>query len=267
MNNKEYLNIDHILFSIKSDCFEKLLKLTKILKNTTHRITERPDETYEGIYIMARDGNYVEFLLDDGDSPLDMGFAVSSFEPEKADVDQFSDLYPEIEWDITDQIYDPNNKPWYKAISYAKKEYDKRGVDTSSFRIMIWAMFYQNYEKHRTYIYRKNPKPKEEYTIEELLSCKVVVPESYIPIIKVHDTYLPQKFNQEKMELVIRNASGNSFTIEFETYKGKAAILESITFKMCEFNPKKEMDHEGFRIKINENLMTLVFKNDNLGSE
>lgn len=247
--------LDHFLFSFHPTRFAALPVLSEVFKNCEHTVVTRPDVSYEGVYLIAYNGNYLELLKYDEEYPNIFGAAVSSLFPEKNDADQLPELFPELPWTST-QIFDNKHKPWFTHYGQAEAE------EAVKQKVIFWAMHYHNFSRHRPYSFRKTPPPIDEFSVQEFLFTKCKIPVEAREVVKQQSQWLPgsHKFQKKHVTLSIPNASQNKFEIvlEFDENTSESEPL-SVTMRLLEKSKLPIDEYKGFQLIQKADLLTMNF--------
>jgi hypothetical protein len=255
MGIMDYFTLDHFLFSFHPTTFATLPELSDVLKNCEHTVVTRPDVSYEGVYLIAHNGNYLELLKYDKDAPNICGAAVSSLFPEKGDTDQLPQLFPQLPWTHT-QIFDDKHKPWFTHYGQGEAE------EAIKQKVIFWAMHYQNLLRHRPYSFRKTLPQSDEFSVQEFLSAKGKLPVEARDIITQQSQWLPgsQKFEKKRVTLTLPNASQNKFEFELDFDENSVDCQPvSVSMRLMEDIEIVSKEYKGFQLTQKKDVLTLNF--------
>ena len=203
MGVRSQLILDHVFFELDNELFDCAAGILPQLPNVDHRTVQRPDITYEGIYLETTSGLYVELLRSNPflGANNSIGLAVCALDANVLDVQSLPEKVPEVEWSVGETVLDPENKPWYTF-------YLANGGDPSGPH--IWAMSYQNMDRCRTHKYRNNPPAECEFAFAKLLGAFATVPRGYLDRFRPHFAYLPCTIEHDGGRLTFEAGSGQS---------------------------------------------------------
>ncbi|MEM9656461.1 MAG: hypothetical protein AAGA65_30575, partial [Actinomycetota bacterium] len=173
MSVRSQLTLDHLFFELEEELFEAAAGVLPRIQNVDHRTVQRPDITYEGVYLETTSGLYVELLRS---NPLlgatnSIGLAVCALDADVFDVQSLPEKVPGLEWGAGVPAFDPDGTPWYTF-------YLANGGNPSGPH--IWAMSYQNMDRCRTHRYRSNPPDEGEFAFATILHAAATVPPGHI---------------------------------------------------------------------------------------
>lgn len=252
---QDLLLLDHFLYSFKTSDFNRLKMLCEVLKHCEHTKVVRPDASYEGVYLLARDGSYLELLLNPEKTPNKFALAVSTLSPNQTQLNELPKRYPHLSWS-TQQIFDADNKPWHTYFGqHPLDEVVKQGI-------ILWAMQYQNLRRHRPYQYQKKPRPQEDYTIQEFTATRFKIPPRYLDIVRVQSQWVPgnHTIGDKKAILRILNPSLNEFEIIMEVDEAKSESKPvSVTMQLVEDAELKSQEVKGLRLTRQQNSIIINF--------
>lgn len=207
---------------VNPQLFEQLKDLNKCLKNTFFDRIERLDTTYEGTYIFARNGTYLEFLNTLGSKYifwLEIGWF--SKNPDIFNVDQLPDNFAELEWQ-TFSIKNEDYEPWYDAYISSPVEVPYHLNFTS------WGV---NYHKIR----RKGE--SSNYSVEKFVLLQMDVPEAYLELVKHSSQWFPTKRKINKSKAILEVPQGHNdlfeiiLNVDASLDKPKSVVLRA---KRCD---------------------------------
>lgn len=257
MGIMDNFTMDHFLFSFHPTHFASLPDLCNVFKNCDHTVVTRPDVSYEGVYLIAHNGNYLELLKYDEGYPNIFGAAVSSLFPEKGDADQLPELFPELPWTST-QIFDDKHTPWFTHYGQAEAE------EAVKEKVIFWAMHYHNFSRHRPYSFGKTPPSIDEFSVQEFLSAKCRIPLGAREVVKQQSQWLPgsHKFEKKCVTLSMPNASQNKFEIVLD-FDENASESEpgSVTMRLLDKSKLPVGEYKEFQLIQEADLLTIDFSN------
>lgn len=254
----ELLTLDHFLLSFHSRRFAQLLPLCKVLKNCEQKVVTRPDVSYKGIYLIAHNGNYLELLKYDDKSPNIFGIAFSSLFPEKGDIDDFLQHYPNLTWS-SKKIFDNQHNPWYSHFGLNPIEEAIKG------KVVFWAMKYHNFARHRAYQYMRTPPPVKDYSVEEFLAASIIVPGDTRAIVEQQAQWVPGKhrIDENSASFIFLNASRNKFDLRLEFNDAITDCrLESISLKLLKGIKVGSLDFSPIQLIQKKTSLTMTFTTD-----
>jgi hypothetical protein len=252
---EDLLILDHFLFSFKIPVFNRLKSLGDLLKNCEHRKITRPDTSYEGVYLLAQDGSYLELLMNPEQTPGVFALALSSLSPEQETVKALPSLYPKLQWS-TQQIHDADNKPWYTYFGQAPIQ------DTQQQGLVLWAMQYQNPRRHRAYQYKKKLPSKTKFTVKEFTATRLKIPPRYLDLVRVQSQWVPgnHNINDQKVVLRVLNPSFHEFKIIMEVDEEKAENKPmSVTMQLVEGTEIESQQVKGIRLTRQQDMLIINF--------
>ncbi|MFX1301321.1 MAG: hypothetical protein ACFFAL_01335 [Promethearchaeota archaeon] len=255
MRITENFTLDHFLFSFHPTRFAVLPVLCGILRNCEHTVVSRPDISYEGVYLIAHNGNYLELLKYDEEYPNIFGAAISSLFPDKGDTNQLPKLFPELPWANT-QIFDDKHNPWFTHYGQAEAE------EAIKQKVIFWAMHYQNLSRHRPYSFRKKPPSRDEFSVQEFLSARGKIPVEAREIIKQQAQWLPgtQRFEKKRVTLTIPNASQNKFKLELDFDENTTDSLPvNVTLRLLGNIEIPSKEYKGFQLTQKKDVLIMNF--------
>ena len=251
----DLFTLDHFLFSFHPEEFAPLPALCDIFHNCEHKITTRPDMTYEGVYLIARDGNYLELLKYDESTPNIFGSAFSSLKPNEGDADQLPTVFSDLHW-VTAKIFDNNQVPWY---SYYGQMHPAEAIGE---KVIFWAMQYHNFDRHRPYTFKKVP-PKGLFSVREFLSVHGKIPLDRFELVKEHSQWVPgsKTIDTHQITFLLPNASQNRFELKLDFDE---AIPDgqpiSITMKLLDNIQIDSQDLRTVEIIQKKEILTMTFR-------
>lgn len=252
---QDLLILDHFLYSFKVPIFNRLKGLRDLIKNCEHKKITRPDASYEGVYLFAQDGSYLELLRNPEQTPGVFALALSSLSPEQETVKALPSLYPKLQWS-TQQIQDVDNKPWYTYFGQAPIQ------DTQQQGLVLWAMQYQNLHRHRAYQYKKKLPSKKKFTVKEFNATRLKIPPRYLDLIRVQSQWIPGNHNITEQKVVLRvlNPSFHEFEIIMEVDEEKAENKPmSVTMELVEDTEIESQQVKGIRLTRQQNILIINF--------
>ncbi len=202
MGIRSQLILDHIFFELDNESFDCAAGLLPMLPNVQHNIVQRPDMTYEGIYLLTTSGSYVELLrpVPSLGANNSIGLAVCARDANDLDVLSLPERVPEVEWSVGDPVLDSERNPWFTPVAVADGE-EPSGPN-------IWAMSYQNLDRCITDRYRRNPPDEGEFAFASLVGATATVPRGYLGRFRPHFAYLPCAVEDEGNRLTFETGSG-----------------------------------------------------------
>ena len=252
---QDLLILDHFLYSFKIPIFNRLKSLGDSLKNCEYRKITRPDTSYEGVYIFAQDGSYLELLKNPEQTPNVFALAVSSLSPKQETVKALPSLYPKLQWS-TQQIQDTDNKPWYTYYGQSPIQ------DTQQQGLVLWAMQYHNLRRHRPYQYQKKLPSKKKFTIKEFISTRIKIPPRHLDLIRVQSQWIPgnHSISDQKVVLHVLNPSFHEFEIIMEVDEEKAENKPmSVTMRLVEGTEIESQEVKGIHLTRLQNMLIINF--------
>ena len=230
MSVENLLLLDHYLFSFNTPAFNRLKALCNIFKNCEYSEITRPDTSYQGVYLFARDGSYMELYQNPAHTPNVFALALTTLSPSQEAVIELPKRFSTLQW-ATQQIHDADNKPWYT--------YFGQFPVTSSLQqgVVLWAMQYQNLRRHRPYQYHRKSPSKKKFTVQEFTATRFKIPSRYLEVVRTQSQWVPGNHSISDTKAVIRvlNPSLNIFEIIMEVDEEKAESKPvSATMKLVE---------------------------------
>jgi hypothetical protein len=252
---QDLLILDHFLYSFDVPAFNRLRALINVLKNCEYKQVTRPDSSYEGVYLIAHDGSYLELLKHPMQTPSAFALALSSLSTSQETVNQLPKLHPKLQW-FTHKVSDSNNTPWYSYYGQVPI------TETQRQELIIWAMLYHNLRRHRPYQYYKKPPSKREFSIQEFTAVRIKMPARYIDLARLSSQWVPgtHSFSDQKATLRILNPSFHEFEISLEIDKEKPeSKLVSVTMELVEDAQLESQQIKGIRLTRLQNTLILNF--------
>ena len=209
---QDLIILDHFLYSFEVPAFNRLTSLCEIIKHCNHHKIDRPDASYEGVYLFAQDGSYLEMLKHPMQTPKIGALAVSSLSKDQEPVRLLPSRHPQLQW-FTHQIRDADNQPWYTYFGQVPiEEIQRQGF-------MMWAMLYDNLRRHRAYQYQKKPPSDKEFSIKEITAVRIKMPSRYLDVVHQQVQWLPGNHSISDNKIILRalNPSLNEFEVTIET--------------------------------------------------
>ncbi|NHJ02889.1 MAG: hypothetical protein EAX86_12200 [Candidatus Heimdallarchaeota archaeon] len=197
---KESIFLDHFFLMINDKIFQEALELPKIMKNTINDRIERPDTSYEGVYVFAENGTYLEFLTTAGtEYDFYLGIGMSFRSTDSLNMELLNTLFPELDLVVYNIQYS-DNSPWYDAYMLQPAKKCKKINFTS------WLI---NYHTKRT---RKSI----QQLLREFSSLKLTVPQCYLELMDYSIQWLPieRKFTSNSGFLNIPVTKNSSLSVE-----------------------------------------------------
>ncbi|MFW9985730.1 MAG: hypothetical protein ACFFDJ_04105 [Candidatus Odinarchaeota archaeon] len=252
---QDLLILDHFLYSFKAPIFNRLKSLRDLIKNCEHKKITRPDASYEGVYLFAQDGSYLELLKNPQQTPNVFALAVSSLSPQQETVKALPSLYPKLQWS-TQQIHDADKKPWYTYYGQAPIQ------DTQQQGLVLWAMQYHNLRRHRAYQYQKKLPSKKKFTIKEFTATRSKIPPRYLDLIRVQCQWVPgnHSISSQKVVLRVLSPSFHEFEIIMEVDEERAENKPmSVTMELVESSEIESQQVKGIRLTRQQNTLIINF--------
>ena len=111
------LAIDHFYISISKEQFRQVKEELILLEDVEHKVTVRPDFTYEGIYLKFDNNTYFEVLCADCDVPVGtIGIAISDLENNDKLTKVLKSNYSSSEKLETEDVK-KEGKKWFKYMN------------------------------------------------------------------------------------------------------------------------------------------------------
>ena len=255
MSVENLLLLDHFLFSFNTPAFNRLKALSDVFKNCEYSEIKRPDASYEGVYLFARDGSYLEMYQNPTHTPNVFALALTTLSPSQEAITELPERFPTLQW-ATQQIQDAQNKPWYTY-------YGQFPVESSLQQgVVLWAMLYHNLRRHRPYQYRKKSPSKKKFTIQEFTATRFKIPPRYLEVIRTQSQWVPGNHSISDSKAVIRvlNPSLNIFEIVMEVDEEKAESKPvSATMQLVEGTPIESQQIKGTRLTRQHDTLIINF--------
>jgi len=114
MSIRDFLGLDHFYIGFDRPTFDAFKVLVPLIKGTTHQIVQSGSDTWEGIYLSARDGTYWEIVLrDKPPNNYIAGVALSARSIQYIDASQITQEMPWLNWKKGLRINN-KNEPWFE---------------------------------------------------------------------------------------------------------------------------------------------------------
>jgi hypothetical protein len=252
---QDLIILDHFLYSFEVPAFNRIKSLCDIIKHCEYHKIDRPDATYEGVYLFAQDGSYLEMLKHPLQSPKIGALAVSSLSPNQEPVRLLPSRYPQLQW-FTHQIRAADDKPWYTYFGQVPiEEIQRQGF-------MLWAMLYDNLQRHRAFQYQKKPPSNKEFTVQEITATRIKMPSRYLDTLRHQSQWLPGDHNISDSKIILRivNPSFHEFevTIEADKHETESKFV-SVTMKLNSEARIESQQIKGFRLTRLQDKLVLNF--------
>jgi hypothetical protein len=255
MSVEDLLLLDHFLFSFNTPAFNRLKALCDALKNCEHSEITRPDSSYEGVYLFARDGSYLELYKNPTHTPTVFALALTALSPNQEAVTRLPSRVPTLQW-ATQQINDAQDKPWYT--------YFGQFPVTSSMQqgVVLWAMQYHNLRRHRPFQCKKKTPSKKKFTVQEFTATRLKIPPRYLEVVRTQSQWIPGNHNISDTKAVLRvlNPSLNVFEIIMEVDEDRAESKPmSATMQLVEGAKIQSHQIKGTRLTRQHNTLIINF--------
>ncbi|MFX0169535.1 MAG: hypothetical protein ACFE89_09315 [Candidatus Hodarchaeota archaeon] len=252
---EDLLLLDHFLYSFNTPVFNRLKTLSDLIKNCEYSIITRPDTSYEGVYLFAQDGSYLEMYKNPVQTPNIFALAFSSLSSDQETVGELPTRFPTLQW-ASEQILDAENKPWYTYFGQAPI------AATRQQGIVLWAMQYHNLRRHRSYQYHKKTPSRKKFTVQEFTATRFKIPPRYLEIVRTQSQWIPGNHNITDSKAVLRvlNPSLNVFEAIMEVDKDKAESKPvSVTMQLVEGAQITSKHIKGIRLTRQQNTLIINF--------
>jgi hypothetical protein len=207
------------------------------------------------VYLLARDGSYLELQKNPEKTPSTFALAICLLSSHQERLNLLPKRFPELPWS-THQIFDADNKPWHTYFGQAPVE------DAVKQGIILWAMQYHNLRRHRPYQYKKKPPSKKEYTIQEFRATRFKIPRRYLEVVKLQSQWVPgnHTISENKAILRILNPGLNEFEIIMEVDEEAAESKPiSVTMQLVEKAKLESQEVKGIRLTRQQNAVIMNF--------
>lgn len=250
---QDLIILDHFLYSFEVPVFNRIKNLSELIKQCKHHTINRPDASYEGVYLFAQDGSYLEMLKHPIQTPRVGALAVSSLSPNQEPVRLLPSRYPQMQW-FTHQIQAADNQPWYTYFGQVPIE------EIHGQGFMLWAMLYDNLRRHRAYQYQKKAPSDKEFTIKEFTAARIKMPSRYLDAIRHQSRWLPGNHNVSDNKIILRvvNPSFNEFEVTIEADKEDTqSKFVSVTMQLNSDAQIESQQVKGLRLTRLQNKLVL----------
>ncbi len=252
---QDLIILDHFLYSFEVPLFNRIMNLCEIIKRCEHHKIGRPDASYEGIYLFAQDGSYLEMLKHPIQTPRVGGLAVSALSPNQEPVRLLPSRYPQLQW-FSHQIQSADNQPWYTYFGQIPvEEIQRQGF-------MLWAMLYDNLRRHRAYQYQKKPPSDKEFAVQEFTAARIKMPSRHLDTIRQQAQWLPGNHSISDNKIILRvvNPSFHEFEVTIEA--GKEDTQNKFVSVTMQLNSNAQIESQqvkGLRLTRLQNKLVLNF--------
>ena len=106
------LTLDHTYISLPENSFKKYIDFFKEL-NGMHSVVNSSDDSWEGLYLKSRIGDYFEILNNKRNGGF--GLALSPLRPMHVDVSNIIKEQPNLDWKYGKRL-DGQNRRWLETI-------------------------------------------------------------------------------------------------------------------------------------------------------
>ncbi|MFX1318371.1 MAG: hypothetical protein ACFE9O_04445 [Promethearchaeota archaeon] len=252
---QDLLILDHFMYSFPPQAIKRLTALCGVLKSCETRAITRPDGSYEGVYLFARDGSYFEMLKQSEHTPPLFALSMSCLSPGQETVKNLPSQHPQLQWH-KHQIKDSDNKPWYTYYGQVPiEEAERQGV-------LLWAMEYHNLRRHRPYQHQKKPPSIDKFSVQEFKAMRVKVPRLQIELLRERYQWIPGDHSIGKQKAVLRlmNPSFDVFEVSVEVDKEKGESKPVSLTMLVDKNAEIEsQETKGVRLTRIQNTIILNF--------
>lgn len=246
MNLEDSIILDHFFLMVNGQLFQRLKELALILRNTQVDRIERPDVTYEGIYIFAKNGTYLEFLDTTGTNyDFYLGLGLTSKNSSLNVTEKYLELYSHLDWEIH-KILNKNNEPWYNAYMLSAK----KACPNLDFK--NWLIKYHT---------QKRKRDDYNFSIEKFSSMRLEVPKCFSKLIEYNIQWLPSisKISENKAVLKIPQNSDDSFTISI-VFDDSLHKPNAVELKALLVDPNLNISHKLGSMSFYTNNGEIVFE-------
>lgn len=126
------LTFDHLYISLPENSFKKYINFFTDL-NGVHSVVNSSDDSWEGLYLKSRIGDYFEILNNKRNGGL--GIALSPLRPMHVEVSNIIKEQPHLDWKHGKRL-DGQNRPWFDW--YSLDNY----LDAKNLLFNVWIMDY-----------------------------------------------------------------------------------------------------------------------------
>ena len=242
MNVKGF-NLDHCGSSVPPRIFDSLLSLTYIFKNVQHLQIENGQMSYEGIYIMSQNGQYIEFLNRSKafENKTTNFISVNTFFSPIVELEKLNlILGRELDWKRSEQatkitesllaqkypFYDKEDigKDWFYIWSQSNQSKQEENVP-------IWIIDYANNNYNRSW--NNKMLQSKDFDFKQIDKIRWNLSKEQINMIKINGSWLAEDIIEEGkiFRLFFNNPNGKKVEFEIIESTTERQGFESITFE------------------------------------